>query len=100
MKNETDLGAKEIKTPIIKPGIFLEKTNCGILGSIDRIHIVFLPFYTDSKTCSIKYIIYSTLDNIISEGIISIDEELFAKWGYDNKIIEDYVIETLNLKRL
>jgi hypothetical protein len=86
--------------PTIKAGIELEKISCGPLGIIDRIHILILSFSTESKTCSVYYKVNSDTDKLISEGNLTINEELFSKWGFDNKIIEDFVIDTLNLKRL
>jgi len=86
--------------PVVKTGIELEKTSCGFLGLTDRIHILILPFSTEAKDCSIYYKVTSDQDKLISEGNLTIEEELFSKWGFDNKIIEDFVIDTLNLKRL
>lgn len=100
MESITNLEETLKSIPTIKAGIELEKISCGFLGSTDRIHILIMPFSTESKSCSIYYKINSDTDKLISEGNLTIDEDLFSKWGFDNKIIEDFVIDTLNLKRL
>lgn len=75
----------------IKPKEFGKKAT--------KVEIEVGGFPLNSKTGNATAIFKDEEGNGVGRERLEIPEEVFAKWGTDDSIIEDYVLKTLGLKK-
>lgn len=72
----------------------------GLFGEVATdLFITIFAMTTDAKTVGTYYRITTEDNKQVAEGNLSLSEEEFADWGFDNVYIEDLVLTKLGLER-
>jgi hypothetical protein len=79
--------------------IQLKPSSVGILGTITQINVTVLLFDVQAVTCTTYYKLCDVDGKMLAEGNLSLTEEQFAEWGFDNFYVSDIVINELGLEK-
>lgn len=62
--------------------------------------VINVQLQTGGETSTAFYTLKDSEGGYLYDNIIQIPSEVHSLWAEDDSVIEDYVLETLNLKRL
>jgi len=72
----------------------------NIIGKQATLSHINVQLQTGGETSTAFYTLKDSEGGYLYDGIIQIPNEIHSLWAEDDSVIEDYVLETLNLKRL
>jgi hypothetical protein len=72
----------------------------NILGKEATFLHINVQLQTGGETSTAFYTLKDSEGGYLYDNIIQIPSEVHSLWAEDDSVIEDYVLETLNLKRL
>jgi len=76
----------------------IELTDCGPLGSADRILIFISGFNILDKECIVNYSLINSQTRIkIGQGWKKLEGSDYDNWGHDNTYIKDWLLNQLNI---
>jgi hypothetical protein len=66
-------------------------------GTATRLSVLVLNFATDATTCTTYWQLLTEEGKTLAQDNYTLTEEQFAKWGFDNSVVNEYVAEYLGV---
>jgi hypothetical protein len=76
----------------------IQPTNCGPLGTADKIRIVVTGFNILDDKCTVSYsLIDSTNKRVVADGFRIMEGNDYANWGSDNTYVKNWLLNLLGI---
>ena len=76
----------------------IQPTNCGPLGTADKIRIVVTGFNILDDKCTVSYSLIDTINQrVIADGFRIMEGNDYANWGSDNTYVKNWLLNLLGI---
>ena len=76
----------------------IQPTNCGPLGTADKIRIVVTGFNILDDKCTVSYSLIDSINKrVVADGFKIMEGNDYANWGSDNTYVKNWLLNLLGI---